>query len=89
MVVVLVAIRVESQNGKYIKNRQNHSTTQFKEGNDFEGGLKGKACSLPESSASLGKPSRGKSEVFLNIVQKAFDPPLLFEHLSYFAGGVF
>ena len=38
----------------------------------------------------LGKPSRGKSEVFLNIVQKAFDPPpLLFEHLSYFAGGVF
>ena len=26
---------------------------------------------------------------FLNIVQKAFDPPpLLFEHLSYFAGGV-
>ena len=23
----------------------------------------------------LGKPSRGKSEVFLNIVQKAFDPP--------------
>ena len=38
----------------------------------------------------LGKPSRGKSDVFLNIVQKAFDPPpLLFEHLSYFAGGVF
>ena len=27
---------------------------------------------------------------FFNIVQKAFDPPpLLFEHLSYFAGGVF
>ena len=27
---------------------------------------------------------------FLNIVQKAFDPPpILFEHLSYFAGGVF
>ena len=23
----------------------------------------------------LGKPSRGKSDVFLNIVQKAFDPP--------------
>ena len=39
---------------------------------------------------ALGKPSRGKSEVFLNIVQKAFGPPpLLFEHLSYFAGGVF
>ena len=37
----------------------------------------------------LGKPSREKSAVFLNIVQKAFDPPLLFEHLSYFAGGVF
>ena len=36
---------------------------------------------------SLGKPSCKKSEVFLNIVQKAFDPPpLLFEHLS---GGVF
>ena len=27
---------------------------------------------------------------FFNIVQKAFGPPpLLFEHLSYFAGGVF
>ena len=27
---------------------------------------------------------------FFNIVQKAFDPPpLLFEHLSYFAGGIF
>ena len=35
-------------------------------------------------------PSCEKSAVFLNIVQKAFDPPpLLFEHLSYFAGGVF
>ena len=39
---------------------------------------------------SLGKPSCKKSAVFFNIVQKAFDPPpLLFEHLSYFAGGVF
>ena len=38
---------------------------------------------------SLGKPSFQKSAVFFNIVQKAFDPPLLFEHLSYFAGGVF
>ena len=39
---------------------------------------------------ALGKPSFQKSAVFLNIVQKAFDPPpLLFEHLSYFAGGVF
>ena len=38
----------------------------------------------------LGKPSFQKSAVFLNIVQKAFaPPPLLFEHLSYFAGGVF
>ena len=36
----------------------------------------------------LGKPSIKKSAVFLNIVQKALDP-LLFEHLSYFAGGVF
>ena len=40
-------------------------------------------------STLLGKPSFQKSAVFLNIVQKAFDPPLLFEHLSYFAGGVF
>ena len=39
---------------------------------------------------ALGEPTRKKSAVFLNIVQKAFDPPpLLFEHLSYFAGGVF
>ena len=38
----------------------------------------------------LGKPPFQKSAVFFNIVQKAFDPPpLLFEHLSYFAGGVF
>ena len=37
----------------------------------------------------LGMPSGKKSAVFFNIVQKAFDPPLLFEHLSYFAGGVF
>ena len=38
----------------------------------------------------LGMPSCKKSAVFFNIVQKAFDPPpLLFEHLSYFAGGVF
>ena len=38
----------------------------------------------------LGKPSFKKSAVFFNIVQKAFDPPPpLFEHLSYFAGGVF
>ena len=28
----------------------------------------------------LGKPSFKKSAVFLNIVQKAFDPPLSFEH---------
>ena len=38
----------------------------------------------------LGKPSFKKSADFLNSVQKAFDPPpLFFEHLSYFAGGVF
>ena len=38
----------------------------------------------------LGMPSDKKSAVFFNIVQKAFaPPPLLFEHLSYFAGGVF
>ena len=41
-------------------------------------------------NSSLGKPPFQKSAVFFNIVQKAFDPPpLLFEHLSYFAGGVF
>ena len=41
------------------------------------------------SLLGLGKPSFKKSAVFLNIVQKAFGPPpLLFEHLSYFAGGV-
>ena len=41
-------------------------------------------------NTALGKPSFQKSAVFLNIVQKAFaPPPLLFEHLSYFAGGVF
>ena len=37
----------------------------------------------------LGMPPFQKSAVFFNIVQKAFDPPLLFEHLSYFAGGIF
>ena len=31
-------------------------------------------------SPLLGKPSRKKSAVFLNIVQNAFDPPLWFEH---------
>ena len=30
--------------------------------------------------SQLGKPSREKSAVFFNIVQKAFDPPLSFEH---------
>ena len=36
----------------------------------------------------LGKPSRKKSAVFLNIVQKAFDPPLSFEHhvVNFFLG---
>ena len=41
-------------------------------------------------SILLGMPPFQKNAVFLNIVQKAFGPPpLLFEHLSYFAGGVF
>ena len=42
-------------------------------------------------STWLGMPPFQKSAVFLNIVQKAFGPPPphLFEHLSYFAGGVF
>ena len=47
------------------------------------------AESFGETAVSLGKPSFQKSAVFFNIVQKAFDPPPLFEHLSYFAGGVF
>ena len=48
------------------------------------------SSSVSFSSLSLGMPPFQKSAVFLNIVQKAFDPPpLLFEHLSYFAGGVF
>ena len=43
-----------------------------------------------EIRLELGMPSFQKSAVFFNIVQKAFaPPPLLFEHLSYFAGGVF
>ena len=34
----------------------------------------------------LGKPSREKSAVFFNIVQKAFDPPpLSFDHHAEFA----
>ena len=34
-----------------------------------------------KTALKLGKPSRKKSAVFLNIVQKAFDPPpLSFEH---------
>ena len=47
-------------------------------------------CEDNGSIEILGMPCFQKSAVFLNIVQKAFDPPpLLFEHLSYFAGGVF
>ena len=47
-------------------------------------------CEVTRCHSFLGKPTRKKSAVFLNIVQKAIDPPpLLFEHLSYFAGGVF
>ena len=47
-------------------------------------------CPVANLQCVLGKPSREKSAVFLNIVQKAFaPPPLSFEHLSYFAGGVF
>ena len=44
--------------------------------------LKQKEIEIKEGSARvLGKPSRKKSAVFLNIVQKAFDPPpLSFEH---------
>ena len=42
------------------------------------------------SFRSKGSHPFKKVQFFFNIVQKAFDPPpLLFEHLSYFAGGVF
>ena len=37
----------------------------------------------------LGKPSAKKSAVFLTLFKKPLTPPPLFEHLSYFAGGVF
>ena len=51
---------------------------------------KGRRIIFASSAPHLGMPSFQKSAVFLNIVQKAFDPPpLLFEHLSYFAGGIF
>ena len=47
-------------------------------------------CRLSVIFELLGMPPFQKSAVFFNIVQKAFDPPpLLFEHLSYFAGGIF
>ena len=42
------------------------------------------------SSWKIREAILSKKCSFFNIVQKAFDPPpLLFEHLSYFAGGVF
>ena len=38
-------------------------------------------CQSDRSSSSLGEPTATRSAVFLNIVQKAFDPPpLRFEH---------
>ena len=65
----------------------NYESEGSLEGEGLEGGRGGDRGRKP----NLGKPSREKSAVFLNIVQKAFGPPppLLFEHLSYFAGGVF
>ena len=38
---------------------------------------------------TLGKPSRGKSAVFLNIVQKAFDPPLYLNNCPILQGVFF
>ena len=37
----------------------------------------------------LGKPSREKSEVFLNIVQKAFGPPPFYLNICPILQGVF
>ena len=37
----------------------------------------------------LGKPSRKKSAVFLNIVQKAFDPPPFYLNICPILQGVF
>ena len=37
----------------------------------------------------LGKPSREKSAVFFNIVQKAFDPPPLYLNIFPILQGVF
>ena len=39
--------------------------------------------------SSLGKPSFQKSAVFLNIVQKAFDPPPLYLNICPILQGVF
>ena len=39
--------------------------------------LKSQYCLETLLSETLGKPSREKSAVFFNIVQKAFDPPLV------------
>ena len=52
--------------------RENHVTTST---------ICNKSTHQQGQSTNLGKPSRKKSAVFLNIVQKAFDPlPLSFEH---------
>ena len=41
------------------------------------------------SMTALGKPSFQKSAVFLNIVQKAFDPPLFYLNICPILQGVF
>ena len=66
-------------------------TFQFLEEMPKDEGIQGHLPVITQNSRPwLGMPSDKKSAVFFNIVQKAFDPPpLLFEHLSYFAGGVF
>ena len=47
------------------------------------------AESFGETAVSLGKPSFQKSAVFLNIVQKAFDPPPFYLNICPILQGVF
>ena len=42
-----------------------------------------------EKAPTLGKPSFQKSAVFLNIVQKAFDPPPFYLNICPILQGVF
>ena len=44
---------------------------------------------MKESKSFLGKPSCKKSAVFLNIAQKAFDPPPFYLNICPILQGVF